>query len=211
MPSLPFPLSGALGDDGGGSGGGGPPAPVGHVAIALSKLAEQYKASPNLTTALSTFAKQTQALDDAAVQLDTLADIDASEGVQLDTIGDVVGETRQGFDDVAYRLHLKARVILNKGSGTIEDVLRLFRQLMGPGCTLTLQEEYPAALVLTLGGIAVDATLAPYLVLFLAAGGGGGVKRILHWSEHAEADSFAFAGAPGKGFDAGYFTSARYA
>jgi hypothetical protein len=197
---LAFPLGAALNP--------APPA-VGHVEKALDLLIEQYKGLPNIEAFMTALANETQAALDAANQLFSLTSIDDSQGVNLDNIGARVGEPRQGFDDVVYRLHLKARILLNRSSGTTEDILGLFATLLGPDATLTLQEFFPAALWLTIGGLALDPTLAPYLVNFLRSAKVGGVRPILQWSENLPEQTFAFAGGPGIGFDSGVWASAR--
>lgn len=204
MAAFSFPLAGPFGED-----LIVVPVTTPHIQKALALLIEQYKGLPNIEAFLVAFATETQAVLDAANQLKSLTSIDDSQGVNLDNIGVRLGESRQSFDDVVYRLHLKARILLNRSSGTIEDILGLFEALLGNTVTLLLQEYFPAGLWLTLQGAATDPTLAPYLVNFLRAGKVGGVRPILQWSENPPSQTFAFAGAPGIGFDSGYWASAR--
>lgn len=207
MPTvLPFTLPATFGDDA--ITAVTPPFPN-HIDVARSQVIEQYKGLPNLDALIFAFATQTQALEVVQQQLAALTSIDGNVGQQLDNIGARLDEPRQGFDDASYRLHLKARIALNRSSGTIEDILGLFAQLVGPGVTLTLAEWFPAGLTVTLGGVAVDRTTALYLAGFLKAARDGGVGARLEWSESPPAATFAFAGATGLGFDSGgYWASA---
>jgi hypothetical protein len=178
------------------------------VTKALGLLIEQYHDQPNLTALVSVFAAEVQQALDAANQLFNLTSIDNSSGVQLDIIGARLGEDRQGFDDADYRLHLKARILLNRSSGTIEDIVSMFAQVTGAG-PVVLREYTPAIIWVTLGGIAVDPTVVSYLVNFLGTAKVGGVWPILQWSEHPPSQTFAFAGATGIGFDSGWWSSAE--
>lgn len=186
------------------------PPPSTHYEIVLSKIIEQYKQSPNLLALLAAICESTQAADDAAGQLVTLSSIDDSFGEQLDVIGRIIGEPRGGFDDGTYRLHLKARIFLNRTSGTIEDVIGLFNILLGSsGVEVELFEYFPAAIWVTLENVAIDPTLAPYFAELLQEVKAAGVRSILQWSNFGAAQTFAFAGATGSGFDSGWFASAK--
>lgn len=197
-------------------GGEGPdptaPALVTNVLTALARLIEQYRSAtlqPNIQALVGVFAAETQVLTDAASSLATITSIDDSQGVQLDNIGAIVGEPRQGFDDVPYRLHLKARVLLNRSSGTIPEILALFELLLGDAVTLTLTEGYPAGFTLAVGGMPVDDTLAGYLWAFLQEAKDAGVRAILEWSPDDDSSTFCFAGGNGLGFEAGVWASAK--
>jgi hypothetical protein len=208
MPSLPFPLAGPLGDD---PVVIGAPQPVGRAVVAVDKLVEQYRNKANLAALLTVIATEADELHTVFGDLGRLNSIDDNVGVQLDHIGAKIGEPRLGWDDGVYRLHLKARVILNRSSGTTPDILRLFRQLMGDGVQCSLKEFFPAGFELRLGGLAVDNALAPYLVKFLGLAKAGGVKAILRWLNSTTEDAFTFAGGVGKGFNDGVFASAERA
>ncbi len=59
---------------------------------------EQYKGQPILESLVKAYiTDQIQDLEDVYIQLTTVLDIDASEGIQLDRIGDIIGQIRQGF------------------------------------------------------------------------------------------------------------------
>jgi hypothetical protein len=206
MSSFVFPLSSPLGGD------DSPihiDVPVGTVAVAVDRLAFQFKDKANIVALLSALVGPTQTLDDVAGQLADLVSINDSAGVQLDHIGENIGEGRQGFDDATYRLHLKARILLNHSSGTVPEILALFEALLGSGALLTMHEDFPAALRLTVSNIALDETFVNYLVNFLREAKAGGVRAILEWTNNPLAATFTFAGGGGAGFDSGIFASAE--
>lgn len=201
--SLPAPL-------GGDSGATPTPeaTPVGHVAAALDRLVLQFKDKPNVVAMVSALAATVQDLETAATDLATLTSIDQSMGTQLDVLGAVLNEPRQGFDDGAYRLHLKARAWLNRSSGLGEDIYSLFVSLL-PGVQVRAVEYWPASFELRVDGIQLDTVVAEYLVAILREAKAAGVKAILRWLNAPPAGSFCFAAGPGLGFDSGIWASAE--
>ena len=69
-------------------------------AIALDRLAHQYKDSPNLKAVVELFVGLVVERRDAALELDDLLRIDDAEGDGLDGIGQVVGQPRELSDVV---------------------------------------------------------------------------------------------------------------
>lgn len=179
---------------------------VDHVASAQARLLAQFQDKPNWTAILTALIAPVQDLESSAQQLLLLTSIDDSFGLQLDNIGAIIGEPRQGFDDTAYRLHLKARVFLNRSSGTPEDILGMFSVLTGAALELT--EFFPAALELVVPEAALDVTLAPYFAKFLQQAKAAGVGAIFRWSPAVGTETFGFAGSDGQGFNDGEFSSA---
>lgn len=176
-----------------------------HEERAIARVAAQYRGQhPGLEDLLAPFARQVQLLEDAAHAVRASHYLDNAVGQQLDWAGRTVGEERQGRDDDTYRLHVRARLLLNLGSGTAPELLRLFR-LLEPTARLVLDEQRPATVLLSVTGRAVDDALRATLLGFLRAGKAGGVAAVLHYSTGLDADSFAFASAEaGGGFGSVY-------
>jgi len=122
---------------------------VDHVADGLGQAAGQYENSTLFRAWVASFLEQVQDLD--GVVLDVLAslDIEQAEGTQLDRLGDIVGEPRSGYGDVAYRRAIRVKIRVNMSNGTIEDLLTIAR-LWG-ATEADLQEYYPAALQMHVG------------------------------------------------------------
>jgi hypothetical protein len=157
---------------------------------------------------------QLQDLEDAGQTLLTLLDIDASEGVQLDNIGRIVGQPRNGVDDETYRLYLSARVLANKSDGTVEDIFSVMRALFGQDET---RPTYAGGWVKQFS-IRIDAALTRAEALigasFLGDAKEAAARGILEWIESAPASMFQFDGTAsptGLGFDVGYFAGAKVA
>ncbi len=102
---------------------------VDHVAQAASRLIERWRAdrNPNLAALQSSIVAEVQELEDAAWQVMLARMPDYAEGVQLDVLGRVVGQRREGLSDTAYRAHIKARIRINRSFGTPEDIIEVIK------------------------------------------------------------------------------------
>lgn len=113
------------------------------VTEAQGRLIEQFREHVNIDALVKAFAQQSQEVEDAAWQIldDTL--IATAVGTQLDNLGTIVGVERAGRTDADYRVRIGAQILLNKSSGTIEELLALATAL---GCTTnTVITEAPPA------------------------------------------------------------------
>jgi len=114
-----------------------------HLEEALAQLAEQFKRKPNVEALLAAFVAQVQELEGVLFDLMEDRAIDTAAGIQLDGLGIIVNEERQGRDDSAYRQAIRARVVLNTSSGTPEDIIEIARAVLGD-LEIEIQESYPA-------------------------------------------------------------------
>ena len=157
---------------------------------------------------------QCQDLEDAAQTLLTILDINASEGVNLDNIGRIVGQPRNGVDDSTYRLYLSARVLANKSAGTVDDLFKIMRVLFGLSSTQPRYESgWSKQFVIKIGAVLTRAQ-ALIAAEFLGDAKEAGARGILEWKESAAASMFQFDGTAsptGLGFDVGYFAGAKVA
>ena len=169
-----------------------------HVLQGRARLIAQYVGKTRLDSLLCIYIDQIQDLEDALWQLATLRTIEAGEGVQLDGIGDIVGQERQGLSDDDYRPLLQARVQANRSEGTAPDILAVaIAALNDPAVgSIRLESLPPAAYELRitdelpfdekiLNRLVQDATMA-------------GVGATLIVTLTAEANRFVFAD-PGAG------------
>lgn len=163
-----------------------------HVSRGLGRLAEEFRNKANLTALAKAVLTQVQAIEDALWQLFTERWIDTAVGTQLDVLGKIVGEKRLGETDTDYRLRLRARIKTHKSSGTIEDVLGVFKALTSTqaGATLKLEGSFPAGFILTLGSFTVTASQVAILRDFLGDAKSAAIHAILHWIQSTEAGTF---------------------
>ena len=116
------------------------------LAEALDRIVEQLKNKPNYAALVSAYTAQSSALQAALLQILDDTSIDNSEGAQLDGLGRIVGEARNGRDDPAYRTALKVRIRVNLSEGTLEEIVAIIVLAIGGG-TVEITEYQPAAFI----------------------------------------------------------------
>jgi hypothetical protein len=163
----------------------------------LSRLYFQFRDDPTWKLwCTDVIGPQAQDLEDAAQTLLGALDIDASQGLQLDLIGRLVGQPRGGVDDPTYRIYLRARIRANRSSGGPEDIYAVFAallQLSAPG-SMSIHDGGTASLLLTIVPPITD-TQAQVGAIFLKASKDAGVRALLAWQEQPDAQTFTTAAA----------------
>ena len=159
------------------------------TAEALANLIELFKGKPKLAAFISAFTDQSQDLEDGAfgVLLDTI--IETAAGVQLDGAGVIVGRARGGLSDDLYRVRLQAQILLNKSSGTLDEVLVIVALLDASPMTNVI-EKYPAGFVIEILDIQSDPA---QLARIIAEARSAAVNGHLHYSLSPVAELFTFA------------------
>jgi hypothetical protein len=152
------------------------------------------KRKPKIIGLGESFAQQVQDLENAAHAVLEGRTIDDAEGAQLDGLGALVGERRNGQTDEIYRLRIRARIQLNLSSGTGDQILSIFANLIASGQTIRLKEYFPASFLLTVSGTvgtteAVGAELGRLLQTAKAAG----INAQLKASTDTDENTFRFS------------------
>lgn len=106
-----------------------------HAAEAYGRLLHQFKDKPNLVALLAIFMRQFDELEAAIYALLVERTIYAAVGAQLDQIGAVVGQPRNGMDDDTYRRYILARVAANNSDGLVEDLIDITRLILNSDTT----------------------------------------------------------------------------
>lgn len=156
---------------------------------------------PNIRTVLRAIIKPLQLIEDAYYALLTQNGLGAqiAVGSNLDVIGDIVGESRQGLEDIDYLRLIQARVAANRSRGTINDILKVASLVLNlpatVGATIVLDSTGVAAYELTVYERPVDDVEANFLLGFLQASTSGGVRVILTTSYVVDALDFTCAQA----------------
>lgn len=128
-----------------------------HVNVGLSRLILQFQGKPRLAAFLASWLNEVQAAEDMLYGLLVRAlDNPNVSGVTLDTLGKIVGQTRQGQVDAAYIPYLKARIKTNLSNGTVETLLGIVVLLVAP-TTPILFREYTKAVEIEVDGVAGNA------------------------------------------------------
>ena len=181
-----------------------------HTDAAYARLAAEFKGDdkPLIQGLLYSFVLQHQGMEDALKQMLEDRTIDTAVGMQLDGIGFIVGEDRQGRTDDVYRIALKARIGRNTSEGTPEDILNVFNLLSGSTKTMLIELTAVITLTANVDFSANAAAIKGFTQKVLAAG-----VRLDWIAAQIPANPgdppFAFFGvADAAGFDEGTFVKA---
>jgi hypothetical protein len=144
-----------------------------HIDEALARLPRQYQESVSLRALLMAALVGKQPIEDATLDVLAARMLDGATFAQLEALALLVGQKRLGMSDDRLRVWLRSRMVLNRASGTAEDILAL-AQAMAPGAvSVNIAENFPGMMVVTLGpGFeAVDPTDAGAITKLAAAAG----------------------------------------
>ena len=159
-----------------------------HVAQALGDMLAQDKGKPRAEAFVSVVAARWQAVEDFLWQLATGCNLDDAVGVQLDGLGDILDEPRGGLTDNQYRLFLRAKILVLRSRGRVEQLIQILKVL--GYVTIVIRETPPSHL-----GIEVmDCTLASETdrMLRLAKAGGTGLTFV--YSSFSADETFQASG-----------------
>lgn len=123
------------------------------VETAIRRLLYQFKDKPNFEAFVTAFVQQFQDIEDVIGQLLTDRQVDTATGENLNILGRIVGQPREGRTDADYRIWIKARIQINKSSGLTEEiynVLKLITGFMDVGDFQIEELDYPASFFMTI-------------------------------------------------------------
>ncbi len=106
-------------------------------------LITQFSTQPNMVALAQIFGAKIQEVEDALFQLFELRGVSTAFGAQLDILGSIVGVLRAGLNDTDYATAIRAEILLNTDSATVQQILSLMYAAF-PNHTFTMIEEYPA-------------------------------------------------------------------
>jgi hypothetical protein len=183
-----------------------------HEVDAVARLPQQHKDRPKLEGLVRLHAARYQKIEDTL--FDVLAQRALSEAVgeQLDVIGRVLTQGREGMVDDIYRRALAARLLVLRSRGTIEDVIAICVALLADGVIITrddvgvrVENYYPAAIVVRLTSpVPNDAALVERLFEYLRISVSAGVRVTLEWNPSGDEDTFTWDSTdPDQVWDAG--------
>lgn len=100
-----------------------------NVAEGLSRLPSQWQDSPYLIGLVRSYLQEYQEIEDALKQLNEDRSVFRGAGVQLDTIGLIVGEPRNSRADEPYRAAILNRIAINNSDGTPNNIMQVMSGL----------------------------------------------------------------------------------
>lgn len=127
------------------------------------------------------FAAQVQAIEDAALATLLQRSLPQAEGAQLDLLGRLIRQPREGRADAAYQRAIGARIAVNRSQGSREDLIKVARlALLDSAVRVRLEaSSAPGAVqVMTLEGL-VSHEASTDVVTFAARAAKAGVRVIV--------------------------------
>jgi len=162
-----------------------------HVAEALGDLLFQDQDLPRVEAYVETMGARWQVVEDFLWQLATERNLDDAVGVQLDGIGDILDEARGGLTDDQYRLFLRAKILVLRSRGRVEELIQILEVL---GYTSIAVREHPPAHIQV---EVCDVTLALETDRILRLAKAGGVGLLFVYSTTDLAHTFQASGIYG--------------
>lgn len=116
--------------------------PIDYEAQAHSRVLVQYRQSVKLLAFIDSLIDPMQEIDDAALLIPPLDDIDVAGGVNLDVTGELVGQSRvllngNIMSDATFRLLIRARITRNHAHATGPELLNILSQVFAAPIRIT--------------------------------------------------------------------------
>lgn len=178
------------------------------VLNSTPRLAEYLKGKPNLEAVLDALGVRFADLAAVGTELDEDRRLENAAGAQLDVIGKIVGQAREGADDSTYYRRIRGRILANRSSGTVQEIYEVLALVLPLGAAFHIEDAYPAGFNVYLTSTDLNASDADRLVSFLAVVRAAGVRGIFFWRSADAADTFTLDGTPAQALDAGIFANA---
>jgi len=169
-----------------------------HIAQALARLPEQDKNKSRIAALLTSIVSPAQDLESALWQLLTQRFATTAIGSNLDSIGKLVGQPRNGLADVDYRTYIAARVSANRSSGLIEDLLKVAKTLINnTTAVITVAYGGPGTEIMRVTGITRTDAQGQALAAFEQTAVAAGIRIVVIYSSVVIASTFRYDVGPG--------------
>ena len=185
-----------------------------HAELSLAELAQQYVGKPLAEGVAIGVGERAQTVEDALWAIYSQMGISptafggtVAEGAQLDAIGKLIQFPRQGLIDADYITLLRVYVRILVSSGTVEQILAMFK-ILYPTNLITLTEEFPAAFTLSIYDTPITDAQATILIQIIRKAKGGGIDGQFLYTPAAQSATFTFDGTMAQAFDNGAWSGA---
>ena len=120
-----------------------------HPERMVHALPSQDWSKPRLTALVRAIGEGIQTMEDTLFDLLIGGAFPAATGATLDLWGRLVGEERLDLSDLDYRRFIRARILVNRCNGTVDELLTIWAMITGPDNLYRLSPMYPAGYTLT--------------------------------------------------------------
>lgn len=157
----------------------------------------------NIEKLVATLATPFQSIENMLQQLLTERSIDTAVGAQLDVIGKIVGQPRNGLSDDDYRRYCRARIAVNNSNGVTENLITVTDLIVyDDDAYYEIDNQGIATVVLRIQNLSITEELADIIISFLQDTVSAGVRVILEYFETTPGNTFKWDTA-GRGWDSG--------
>lgn len=176
-----------------------------YVREGLGRFLEQYKGKPRINALAQVYLEEIQELEDAIWSVFVGRWLANAEGVQLDTLGKIVGQLRNGQSDAVYKIYIGVKIKVNRSNGTAPNLLEIAHLILDP-LRFAYTEEANATTVFKVSDPLPDRSV---LLDLLTKAKAGGVRVLVESNLGGSSTAFRFSATssshPGSahGFNAG--------
>lgn len=140
-----------------------------HAARMKQLLPAQFVGLENWEKFIDALAVSIQAVENDIHDMFTSMSLSGATGVQLDKLGEILGETRKGRTDEEYRAFLSIRVKINISRGEPETLISVLSAITDSSYVI-LTEVYPARIEMFFSGMTIPDNLVSNMNLIKPAG-----------------------------------------
>jgi hypothetical protein len=138
---------------------------IDHTLIAKERLPNQFRNAWN-ETFVEIFVKPFNDIELAYQELLVGRTVGTAVGAQLDNLGKLVGQPREGLIDDDYRRFIRARIFTNKSNGTHEVLIRVIRLLLdNPAAQIEVLSQH-GGVAIRVNNVILSASIASILLRF---------------------------------------------
>jgi hypothetical protein len=111
-----------------------------HVERGLGRVLEQYKNSPAYLGLIESYIRGVQRWENAIFEVIEKRNLSVGFGIILDYLGKIVDRKRGGLSDADYLIALKAKILILRSRGRIDETINILQLSVPEGYTYYVQE-----------------------------------------------------------------------
>jgi len=140
-----------------------------YISRGVARLIEQFKRKPNIEKYLEVFLEEIQEVEYVMNDMLVLRQLQNAAGVNLDGLGEIVGLTRDGRSDSAYRNEIIFQAAFNFNCGQPDFVIDFIKHVTSSS-NVVYNEMYPATVYMQITSAILNIQLANNIKDIMPAG-----------------------------------------